>query len=404
MTRIARAVALPGRLVAGALAAAAFGIPAASHAAEYRFAEVARNGNRFLAFGPPALNNSGTAAFVGFLNTDGGRDSGVYLGGAGGPLTTVADTAGPFADFSTLVSVNASGTVAFAARPRAGGSGGAGVFTGAGGPVATVADDSGRFADFSFVPPLLNVPAINDAGVVVFGASLRAGGHGIFSGGAAAPGTFADTAGPFADFGPGGVSFTVPSINNAGTAAFVARLGTGAAGVFTAPAAGGPFATVVDSTGPFDQFVSGVDINDAGTVAFNAYRDGSTGGGIYAAAAGGPVTTIADFTGDFGSFGAPAVNAAGDVAFLATLDAGGVGIFTGDDPVADKVIAAGDALFGSTVTDLRFSRALNDGGQIAFRYDLANGATGVAIATIVPEPAGVAVLLPVATTLRRRRR
>ncbi len=40
------------------------------------------------------------------------------------------------------------------------------------------------------------------------------------------------------------------------------------------------------------------------------------------------------------------------VVFLADLDDGGKGIFTGPDPISDKVIAIGDPLFGSTVTQL----------------------------------------------------
>ena len=47
------------------------------------------------------------------------------------------------------------------------------------------------------------------------------------------------------------------------------------------------------------------------------------------------------------------INNAGDVAFLAQLAPNVFGILTGPDPVADKVIRDGDALFGSTVTMLQ---------------------------------------------------
>lgn len=48
-------------------------------------------------------------------------------------------------------------------------------------------------------------------------------------------------------------------------------------------------------------------------------------------------TLIADNTGPFRTFGSglPAINDAGTVAFLASLDEGGSGIFTGPNPVTD---------------------------------------------------------------------
>jgi hypothetical protein len=114
-------------------------------------------------------------------------------------------------------------------------------------------------------------------------------------------------------------------------------------------------------------------------------------------------TNVADSTGAYSDFGIPAINGAGTVAFRAGLDAGGEGIFTGPDPATDKVIAVGDVLFGSTVTALRFSRGLNDDGDIAFRYTLADDRTGIAVA-VVPEPAGVGVFGALSALAFRRRR
>ncbi len=55
------------------------------------------------------------------------------------------------------------------------------------------------------------------------------------------------------------------------------------------------------------------------------------------------------------------------MAFWATLDAGGSGIFTGPDPAADKVIAVGESLSGLTVAWLVFGReGVNDAGQVTF--------------------------------------
>ncbi|MFO0948717.1 MAG: hypothetical protein U1D30_22800 [Planctomycetota bacterium] len=116
---------------------------------------------------------------------------------------------------------------------------------------------------------------------------------------------------------------------------------------------------------------------------------------------------IASVVDPFRSFGSVAINNKGDYAFAALLDSGISGIFTGTDPVLDKVIGIGDALDGSTVTHIAFQGSgFNDRGQIAFYADLANGRQGVYIAS-VPE-AGSLVMLGAASaaalTLSARRR
>ncbi len=102
----------------------------------------------------------------------------------------------------------------------------------------------------------------------------------------------------------------------------------------------------------------------------------------------GTLRTIADTSsGVFQTFSAPAINNNDNVAFTATLNGGEKGIFTGADPVADKVIATGDSMFGSTVTDLNFlgRNGLNNNGQIAFFVMLANGERAIYRAEPVAE-------------------
>ena len=73
----------------------------------------------------------------------------------------------------------------------------------------------------------------------------------------------------------------------------------------------------------------------------------------------------------------------------------------------NEVIGSGDALFGSTITALQFSpTSLNDPGQVAFYYELANGTTGIAVANPVPEPGSASLLLGglLAILVPRRRR
>lgn len=98
-------------------------------------------------------------------------------------------------------------------------------------------------------------------------------------------------------------------------------------------------------------------------------------------ASGGAATTLTDTrSGPFLSFGSGsertvAINDAGTIIFMAQFhDGNGVtqtGLFTGPDPVNDKVIATGDSLFGSTVGNITFDRVgFNNAGQVAFAVTL----------------------------------
>jgi len=66
------------------------------------------------------------------------------------------------------------------------------------------------------------------------------------------------------------------------------------------------------------------------------------------------------------------------------------------------VIKLGDPLFNSIVREITFVGGLNDASDIVFRYMLANGVTGIAVARVVPEPASIA-LLGLCALVRQRR-
>jgi len=75
------------------------------------------------------------------------------------------------------------------------------------------------------------------------------------------------------------------------------------------------------------------------------------------------------------------------VVFQAGLTAGGAGLFKGRDPIGDKIIATGDPLLGSSVTDLLFVRGgLNDAGELAFLAALADGRRVIVRASPIPAP------------------
>jgi hypothetical protein len=368
-------------------------------AANYNFVNVADSGQFriFAGFGL-SLNNHGTVAFAA---AQGANDRGVFTG-AGGPITTIIDRSGAFDDFR-WTSINDSGTVAFAARRDI--SPLFSIVISDGGPVTTISDPI--FTDG--IPSELAQPAINSLGTVAFRVGfsehdpLRRN-FAIYTGSGGPLTLIADSSGPL-----GHAAFAEPlGMNDHGTVAFLASMDAGGFGMFSGN--GGPLTPIVTSASGFTNLQE-PSINADGTVAFFGERTGGVVG-IFAHRDG-TLTTIADSSGPFtGNFGNEVdINASGKVAFKATLDAGGSGIFTGPDPVADKVIQTGDALFGSTVTVVGDVSArtsdifdMNDHGEIAFRYELANGVSGIAVARIVPEPSSAIVLSVVLGVWRSRRR
>ena len=350
-------------------------------AKSYTFQRVADSAGPFSDFfGAPSINAARTVAFPAYLDIGG---HGIFTDSRG-QITTIVDTNGPTSAILSSPSINAAGTVAFVARLD---SGGEGVFIGNGGPTTTIAESSGQQFNSFFG----SVPAINSSGVVAFFAELDDG-NGIFTGSGGPITTIADSSGPFNNLRSN------PSINTEGTVAFSAYLDDGSRGIFTG--SGGATTNVLDGSGRFSS--GGVPlINENGTIAFFGRPD--SGGEGFFITEDGTITTIVDDGGPFRFFSAQSLNmtASGKVAFAATLDDetpgnlfdNPMGVFTGDDAVADKVIQTGDMLFGSMVTDLLFFRGgLNDHGDVAFHYELANGTEGIAVARPVPEPASPVLL------------
>src|SRR5918993_3332821 len=108
------------------LLALGFGLPA-NAADEYTFTMIAdsRGAFSFIGYEPPSINAGGTVAFAAMLDAGG---QGVFKGTGAVPnaVTTIADSSGSFSRFSGP-SINAGGTVAFRATLDAGGQG---IFTG----------------------------------------------------------------------------------------------------------------------------------------------------------------------------------------------------------------------------------------------------------------------------------
>jgi len=314
--------------------------------------------------GAPVINEAGDVAFVATLDD---ATRGIFSGPDPG-TDTIVDDAGVFDNPIDLPSIAADGTVAFRAWLDPDDEhffGLRGIFTNADPDFETVADeDDPRFgAGFSSL-------SIADDGTVAFDAIGNFGAFGIYRAGVGGIETVVDESGPL------GAMFAV-SINDAGTTvAFYADLDAGGGGIFTGDDL--PDDLVADASGPYFQFDVPA-VNDEDTVIFGATLDAG-GEGIFS----GPSSTadrIVGTGGPYAGFSDYSINDAGTVVFAAELDAGGLGIFTGPSPTTDKVIRDGDPLFGSTADFVALSREnLNDNGEVAFLYELADGRSGVAVA------------------------
>lgn len=358
------------------LAARIIVTPVPSHAATgYTFTKIADTRGPFRTFPRPALvalSPAGTVVFRAELDTG---SMGIFSN-TGGIFSAVAESGQVSAEFSQLdsfPSLNANGLVAWRGTLRGGAEG---IFLRQGSSLTAVVNTRDRFHT-------LGHPSVNAAGTVAFLAGLDGRGGGVFTATPGTVGAIAHTDGPFEGF------LGRPSMNAKGTVAFGARLDSGEMGIYSARPGSRPTA-IADTTGPFTALRAPC-INDRGTIAFHACMDEakpdcppavSAVEGLFAGN-GGPLLRIADTSGAFDWLGNPVLNNAGQAAFVARLNSGQRGIYTGPDPERDKVLVTGDSLFGTEVTDLGFIHGLglNDLGQIAFYARLRDGTEGIFLAS-----------------------
>jgi hypothetical protein len=238
--------------------------------------------------------------------------------------------------------------------------------------------------------PDINIePSINESGAVAFDVDLDSGREGIV---VASPGGSLNYIVDAADNLGGAAE---PTLNDFGKVVFMGHsIGSNDTAIYTSD--GGPLTTIVNKghsingSAPIQFFGIYPKINNLDEVVFTArHTDGSEG--IYRAKAG-AIETLLNTSGPFASFDSdygarPVINHNGDIIFYAKLDGGGSGIFSGPDPVHDRIIGTGDTLFGKTVYEFAFgSDSVNSHGQFTFQALSEEGNLIVRIDPI-PEPA-----------------
>jgi hypothetical protein len=164
----------------------------------------------------PASNEVGQIAFHEDLDEGG---SGIFLWTAG-TFTTIATTAGPIGAFFRPPSLSDEGVVAFHALLDGGA--GEAILKGSGGPLTTVADTDGPFSSFGF-----NGPSVNSQGLVAFSASLDTGEQGLFIGPDPVRDRVIGTGDKFRGGAVTSLTFCREGLNNGGQLVFSAQLDDG---------------------------------------------------------------------------------------------------------------------------------------------------------------------------------
>lgn len=325
----------------------------------------------------PAINDSGAIVFAA---SETGVGQGIFKWKDGAVTRIASSGAGALSSFGNAPVIDAHGRVAFDADVV---TGGRSIFLQDDTSSTTIVNtqDQGLIAHF------LGAPSVNREGTVAFfGARIGFTSQAVFVGDGGSLRIAVDTAN--SDF----TGFQNVAINSTGKIVFVGDRSDGSEGMFIADsrnevASPGSLAQpidVVDTNNP--DFVGFGDpvINNFGIVADEAFRsDGAVeilSGTRHRVTA---RTNVANPV--FTEFEHPSMNDEGAVAFFAVKSSGVQGIYMevtgGASPM--PVIQTGDNLFGSTVTSVDLGRfALNVRFQAVFEYELADGRTGIALASL----------------------
>jgi|SRR5215831_18625866 len=175
---------------------------------------------------PPIINAPGQVVFRGHLDD---KRVGIFVSN-GRKTVPIVMFEGNFGYFGDGYSINDLGEVLFTAT--FGGS--PAIFTGDGSSTKTVADTNGPYSFFPVDDPAGVGPAINNMGTVAFGAILRDGRKGIFTGPDPTRDKVIVTGDPLFGSTVSFLEFCRQGLNDSGQIAFYARLSDGTAGFYRA--------------------------------------------------------------------------------------------------------------------------------------------------------------------------
>ncbi|MEO7119363.1 MAG: hypothetical protein ABIZ34_10370, partial [Candidatus Limnocylindrales bacterium] len=207
-------------------------------------------------------------------------------------------------------------------------------------------------------------PTINRAAAVAFRAELESGAAAVCAWALGAVAVVAESTGRYAGFQG------LPVINGRGDVCFRADLAAGGHGIHVAN--GVTTVAVVETGDDFSDLGRFPFLGEDGTVAFCGTR--RDGGPAVLVASEGTVNAVIDTRGAFEDFRGVLMDGTGRVVFYATPRGGQLGVFSGPDPIADRVVGLGTPLFGSPVDDFVLNPvSINAAGRIAIRAKLADG-------------------------------
>jgi hypothetical protein len=377
------------------------------------------------------INESNQVAFVAVLDeTSVGSTEGIFLGGTSGPTELVRGSQAPpdgngvLSSFSILGSrvFNEAGDVVFTASLDDTNSGRRerGIFL-AGDELLQFAREGYQAPDGRNYQSLNNGQFVNNAGQVAFAAATQNGSDfskGIFLGDGTSP---LETVVQFGDPAPDGngefYNMYLDVINDRGEVGFISSVeftvgSDDGEGIFRSDSSGNLIQIArtgeptPDGRGVFRGFAVH-SLSDDGQLTFIGGSDALGGDtndtGIYRGDGIGDLVQIVR-SGQVLNIGGGtfvneieehdvSTNGKGEIAFVATLqntDGGSTDdfaiLFVGNDLKLQKVARIGDELLGSTITGFGFDGDnLNDFGQVAYSFWLADGRAGIALWSI-PEP------------------
>jgi hypothetical protein len=347
---------------------------------QFEFVKVVDSTQGFSSFQTfPAINNHSEVTFVAIRSHYG---EGVFRARAEREtVTTIASSLDGLTLFGGDVAMNTSGVVAFSATTA---SGSRAIFKGDGNSRTLIADS----VRDQLIKIFIGSPSINAFGTVAFASPHTGIGFpaSVFVGNGGPLTAIASTS------TPGFRTFQNVAINDSGTVVIEGGRTDGSSDMFTVQ---GNVLTDLVNTDQHPEFFGFGDlvINYAGTIADFAYLSTTTE--IITANTRGITPRNDPATPTLANSEHPSINNQGAVAFQALPNAPGDGTLAGifievsGGHSLIPVIAPGDPLFGSTVVKATLGRfALNDRFQMAFSYVLADGRSGVAIASFDGEREG----------------